>query len=105
MNIVGIKLVSGEDIISEVSNTPDGRLKLMDPVQLRLVPPQFAGAQPSMGFVPFPTYGEQKSGKTLVVEPLHVVYTYTPDEQIVTQYNSMFGSGIITPPIKQIITE
>jgi hypothetical protein len=41
----------------------------------------------------------------MVVEPLHVVYTYTPDEQIVTQYNSMFGSGIITPPTKKILTE
>jgi hypothetical protein len=100
-NVKGIKLVTGEEVISEVANMPDGRLVLKNPVQLRVVPPQLAGAQPSMGFVPFPSFGTQ--GEKVLVEPLHIVYTYTPDEQIVANYNQMFGSGIITPS-KQIIT-
>lgn len=100
-NIKGIKLVTGEEVISEFSNLPDGRFVLKNPVQLRVVPPQIAGGQPSMGFVPFPAFGQQS--EQILVEPLHIVYTYTPDEQIVANYSQMFGSGIITPS-KQIIT-
>ena len=100
-NIRGIKLVTGEEVISEVIIQPDGRFLLKNPVQLRMVPPQIAGSQPSMGFVPFPAFGSQ--GENIFVEPLHIVYNYTPDEQIVSNYNQMFGAGIITTS-KQIIT-
>jgi hypothetical protein len=100
-NIKGIKLVTGEEVISEITNMPDGRFVLKNPVQLRVVPPQIAGGQPSMGFVPFPNFGTQN--EKILIEPLHMVYTYTPDEQIVANYNQMFGSGILTPS-KQIIT-
>jgi hypothetical protein len=100
-NVKGIKLVTGEEVISEVVISQDGRFILKNPVQLRVVPPQIAGAQPSMGFVPFPNFGTPT--ENMLIEPLHIVYTYTPDEQIVANYNQMFGSGIITPS-KQIIT-
>jgi hypothetical protein len=100
MTIKGIKLVTGEEIIADVENSGDNRYKLTNAVQLRMVPPQVAGGQPSMGFVPFPTFGEQK--QSVIVEPLHVAYMYTPVEDIVSNYNQTFG-GIITPS-KQIIT-
>lgn len=103
MNIKGIKLVTGEDIIAQVMTMADGRLILKNPVQLRMVPPQIAGSQPSMGFVPFPNFAQQNKESSLTVEPLHVVYVYVPDENISENYNSMFGSGIVTPS-KQIIT-
>lgn len=100
MAIIGMKLVTGEEIIADVENSGDNRYKLTNAVQLRMVPPQVAGGSPSMGFVPFPAFGEQK--QDVLVEPLHVVYKYVPVEDIVTNYKQTFG-GIITPP-KQIIT-
>lgn len=100
MAIKGVKLVTGEEIVADVENSGDNRFKLTNAVQLRMVPPQVAGGQPSMGFMPFPAFGEQKS--TLLIEPLHVVYIYDPVEDIVTNYKQAFG-GIITPP-KQLIT-
>jgi hypothetical protein len=103
MNIQGIKLVTGEEVIADVSVTIEGQLRLKNPVQLRMVPPKVAGASPQMGFVPFPTFSQQKEGETILVEPLHVVYNYTPATDISDNYNQMFGSGIITPPT-QIIT-
>ncbi len=103
MNIQGIKLVTGEEVIADVSVTIEGQLLLKNPVQLRMVPPKVAGASPQMGFVPFPTFSQQKEGETILVEPLHVVYNYTPATDISDNYNQMFGSGIITPPT-QIIT-
>lgn len=103
MSIQGIKLVTGEEVIADVTNSGDNRYCLTNPVQMRVIPPQIPGGQPSMGFAPFPTFAVQKKDSQMFVEPLHVVYTYTPDEQIVANYNQMFGSGIITPS-KQIIT-
>lgn len=100
MAIKGMKLVTGEEIIADVENSGDNRFKLTNPVQLRVVPPQLAGGSPSMGFVPFPPFGEQK--QNVLIEPLHVVYTYDPVEDIISNYKQTFG-GILTPP-KQIIT-
>jgi hypothetical protein len=101
MAIKGIKLVTGEEVIADVENSGDNRYKLTNSVQIRLVPPQIAGSSPSMGFVPFPSFG--KENQSILVEPLHVVYLYDPVEDIVSNYKSMF-SGIITPSSKQIIT-
>ena len=103
MNIQGIKLVTGEEVIADVSLSNEGQLQLKNPVQLRMVPPKVAGAQPQMGFVPFPTFSQQKQDEVIFIEPLHVVYNYTPATDISDNYNQMFGSGIITPPT-QIIT-
>jgi len=103
MNIQGIKLVTGEEIIADVTVTSQGQLGLKNPVQLRMVPPKVAGASPQMGFVPFPAFSQQKQDEVILIEPLHVVYHYNPAQDISDNYNQMFGSGIITPPT-QIIT-
>lgn len=102
MNILGIKLVTGEEIISNVTITEDGRFKLENSVQLRMVPPQRPGGEPAMGFAPFPALSKQTRESFTIVEPIHIVYTYTPDDEIVTNYRAAF-SGIVTPT-KQIIT-
>ena len=101
MSILGIKLVTGEEVIAKVENSGDNRLKLNNPVMLRVVPPQIQGGPPSMGFVPFPAFGEP-NGQPVLIEPLHVVYTYTPVSDIVDNYNQ-WNTGIVTPS-KQIIT-
>lgn len=100
MAIQGIKLVTGEEIIADIENSGDNRFKLTNPVQLRMVPPQIAGGAPSMGFVPFPAFGE--NDKPILIEPLHAVYTYTPVSDIIDNYKQL-NSGIVTPS-KQIIT-
>lgn len=101
MTIKGVKLVSGEEVIADIENSGDNRYKLTNPVQLRVVPPSVAGAPPSMGFVPFPSFGKENG--SIIIEPLHVVYVYEPVEDIVSNYKSFF-SGILTPSSKQIIT-
>jgi|LakMenE18May11ns_1017448.scaffolds.fasta_scaffold9956455_3 hypothetical protein len=102
MNILGIKLVTGEEIVADVTFTEDGRFKLTNSVQLRLMPPQRPGTEPSMGFAPFPALAKQGKDVTTVIEPLHIVYTYEPEDVIIDNYRAAF-SGIVTPT-KQIIT-
>jgi hypothetical protein len=101
MNILGIKLVTGEEVIADTIRLQDGRLSLKNAVQLRMTPPQIAGGQPGLGFTPFPTFSIQN--ESVMIEPIHVVYSYNPDESITHNCKQMFGSGIITPS-KQIIT-
>ena len=97
--IKGFKLVTGEEVIAETENSGDNRFKLINPVQLKIMPPQVAGGQPSMGFVPFPAFAEMN--QPIIIEPLHVVYNYDPAEEILFNYKKTFG-GILTPP-KQLI--
>ena len=53
---------------------------------------------------PWPMYaGEHKDFK-MVVELLHVIYAYVPHQDIISQYNQLFGTGIMVPSTKQIIT-
>ena len=101
--ILGLKLVTGEDLLAKVGQTSDNQWILSNPVQLRMVPSQIAGSQPSIGFVPFPSLAQQKVDAVTIIDGAHVVYSYIPDEQITSQYNSIFGSGIVTAS-KQIIT-
>jgi len=99
----GIKLVTGEDLLAKTGQTSDNQWILSNPVQLRMIPSQIAGSQPSIGFVPFPSLAKQKTDSITIIDGSHVVYSYEPDEQITSQYNSIFGSGIVTAS-KQIIT-
>jgi hypothetical protein len=93
MNIKGFKLVTGEEVISEASISNDGRAILKNPMQLRVVPPKINGAPPSMGFVPFPAFADQSKEVVIAIEPLHIAYTYTPDQNIIENYNAMMSGG------------
>jgi hypothetical protein len=102
MNINGMKLVTGEDIIADVALHQDGRFLVKNAVELTLAPARVAGGPPTMGFTPFPPYAAQKKDPIIAIEPLHVVYYYTPDEDIVKNYEDMFNSA--STQTNQIIT-
>lgn len=93
MNIKGFKLVTGEEVISDSTISNDGRAILKNPMQLRVVPPKINGAPPSMGFVPFPAFADQSKEVVIVIEPLHIAYTYDPDSNIIENYNAMMSGG------------
>jgi hypothetical protein len=92
MTVMAIKLVTGEEIIGDASATPEGRISVSNAVTLRMFPSQIAGGQPSMGFQPFPTLAISRR-TPMMFEPLHVVYSYVPDEELVIEYNRMFEEG------------
>lgn len=100
MQILGIKLVTGEEIIATVKPTAQGQLQVSRMVHIKLLPAQIQGGPPSLGFAPWPEYAEE--GSTLLLEPLHVVYTYPVDKGILSEYNAMLGQE--TTPTKSIIT-
>ena len=100
MQVLGIKLVTGEEIIARTKPTAAGQLQVSDMVHIKLMPPQIQGGPPSLGFAPWPEYAEV--GSTILLEPLHIVYTYPVDNSILSEYNTMLGQETKSP--SQIIT-
>ena len=101
MDVIGLKLITGEDLLGEVESQSETEFVFVNPVGISIV--RGPDGQPSVGFTPFPLHAEQKSGTTVSIKKKHVVYDYVPAEDFITNYNQIFGTGIITPP-KQIIT-
>ena len=102
MKILALKLVTGEDVLGEVESESETELVLTNPVGIAVV--RGPDGKPSVGFAPFPIHAEQKTGATVALSKKNVVYSYVPAQDFVNNYNSIFGSGIVVPPTKTLIT-
>ena len=102
MKVFALKLSTGEDVLGEIESESETEFVLINPVGITVV--RGKDGQPSIGFSPFPLHGEQATGMTVALPKKHVVYSYTPAEDFISNYSQIFGSGLIVPPTKQIIT-
>jgi hypothetical protein len=102
MEILALKLITGEDVLGELESQSETEFVLVNPVGIAVV--RGRDGQPNVGFSPFPLHGEQKSGITISLAKKHIVYYYVPSEDFITNYNQIFGSNILLPQTKQIIT-
>jgi len=102
MEVIALKLITGEDVLGEMESRDEDSLVIVNPVGIAVV--RGKDGQPNVGFTPFPIHGEQKTGATIAFAKKNVVYSYTPAEDFISNYNQIFGSGIVVPPEKQIIT-
>ena len=102
MEILALRLITGEDVLCEVEAQSETEFVLVNPVGISVV--RGKDGQPNIGFTPFPLHSIQKTGTTLALAKKHVVYSYVPAEDFVSNYNQIFGSGLVVPPTKQIIT-
>ena len=101
MNILAFKLITGEDILSEVESESETEFVLVNPVGIAIV--RGKDGQPNVGFAPFPLHGVQKTGTTIAISKKNVVYSYEPAEDFKSNYDQIFGSGIVLPN-KTLIT-
>ena len=97
-----MKLVTGEEILGEIESESETEFVITNPVGIAIV--RSKDGQPSVGFAPFPLHAEQKTGATVAINKKSVVYSYVPAEDFVNNYNQIFGSGIVLPPQKSLIT-
>jgi len=81
-----VKLFNDEDIIAEVEEQ-EGGLKLTNAIRIVLTQ-QGAAMIPMNPFI---------KDKFVVIRSEFIVYTGTPDEEVVNAYNQKFGTGIILP--------
>jgi len=103
MKIITLKLVTNEEVLGEIESESETEYVLVNPVGIAIVRDPKTG-QPNVGFAPFPIHAEQKTGAIVAINKKSVVYSYQPADDFITNYNSIFGSGIVVPPSKQIIT-
>ena len=102
MKVLALKLITGEDLLGELESESETEFVIENPVGITIV--RGKDGMPNVGFSPFPLHGEQKTGSTIALSKKHVVYSYTPAEDFVSNYNQVFGSGIVLPQTQQIIT-
>ena len=102
MKILAFKLITGEDVLGEIESESETEFVLVNPVGITVVRNKQTG-EPQVGFSPFPIHSEQKTDATIAFAKKSVVYSYSPAEDFITNYNSIFGAGIIVPK-QQIIT-
>lgn len=101
MNLLVMKLVTGEDVFGEIESESETEFVIVNPVGIAVV--RGKDGQPNIGFAPFPLHAEQKTGATVAINKKSVVYSYVPAEDFINNYNQIFGSGIVLPS-KTLIT-
>jgi len=90
MNIKFIKLVTGEDVLSEIEGPGEsGCYILKNPV--RIMPTRDGG----IGMGPLNPFSK---GEKVTIPSEHVIFEDEPDDEIRNAYNAQFGSGIVVPP-------
>jgi hypothetical protein len=102
MKIITIKLITHEEVLGEVEKETLDTITLKNPVAISIV--RGKDGSPNVGFSPFPLHAEQKSEFTIDIDKRHIVYSYEPAEDFKSNYNQLFGSGIILPKQQSIIT-
>jgi len=89
-----IRIISGEEIITEVLDSGDGYLVIKNPL---VVIPQ----QGQVGFAPWATVIDTERPE-ISLDMKHVIYCVEVQPDVANRYNEIFGSNIITPD-KQLI--
>jgi len=103
MTIQVLKLTSNEEVLGDAELSLGGTYyTIKNPVGISIVRGKDGG--PNVGFSPFPLHAPQKKESSIDIPTSSVVYCYVPAEDFIDNYNQIFGSGLIVPKQKQIIT-
>lgn len=94
MKIKVLKLVTGEEIITQVKSEDENTITLVEP-QKFMISQEGVGSMPLM---------PMSKDKEYCILKNHVVLISEPDDDIKNVYNSKFGSGVVVPSPGVIIT-
>jgi hypothetical protein len=97
-NVKYIKLLNGEELIAEVV-TEDLKTVIRNPIRLVIMPSRNDPKNPQVGLAPWAEFSDDKE---IVLDRSHILAIMTPIQEIVNQYNSIFG-GIVAPSSKLIL--
>lgn len=100
-NLQIIRLVNGQEIITEVLEEDDTGIKVKNPVSIVVMPNKNDPQNPHIGLAPWAQFSEDKS---FVINKATVITTMKPIKEFINQYNSMFG-GIVLPPSNLVLPD
>lgn len=98
-NIKILKMISGEELLAEVTKETDTHLDVKNVVRVVIMPTANNPKNPTVGFAPWADFSDEKE---FTIHKAHVIVTMKPITEFANQYNSMFG-GIVAPSSKLII--
>ena len=93
MTVKLIRMWSGEDVIADITKEDTDSITITDPIVA--VPSQ------KQGQIAFAPWSPLLQKVKLEVTKKYVVYMANPQEEIIEQYNSMFGK--LSTPTKKLI--
>jgi len=99
MNIKYLKLVTGEELVTEwIEDKHDSvEVKLKNPLGILM-------SQTEKGFnIQLVPYGSMAQNEEIMVNYKNIVFTAEPETKLRNQYESITGQ-VITPPTPQIVT-
>ena len=96
MTIKALKLVSGEELVVEITEETTTDLTFKNPVACVM---QRSEKGPVLGFMPWMQAGDGP----FVVNKDKIVTTCEVAQEVKNGYNQIFGAGIVVPP-QQLIT-
>jgi hypothetical protein len=99
-NLKLIRLISGEELMSEVTAETDTVISIKNPVRVVLMPNKVDPKTPTVGFAPWVEFSEEKD---FTIHKAHVIVTMKPVQEFINQYNSMFGGIVSVPTTKLLI--
>jgi hypothetical protein len=100
MNVKIVRLVTGEDIMGEVTDSSATMpISIKDPVRVVVLPNKLDPKTPQVGFAPWAEFSDDKS---FSIDKSKIVCIMTPIKEFVQQYKTMFG-GIIPAPQSKLI--
>ena len=96
MNVVGLKLITGEEIICEVSYKNDESFFVKNPVTV--MPIHNTDIQKNtMMFIPYPTICDFETDGNVEILRNHVICVFEPEKILKENYDKIYGSGIVVP--------
>ena len=97
MNIKYLKLVTGEELITEYIDSGESVVTLKNTLGILM-------SQTDKGFnIQLVPYGSMADKETILVNHKNIVFTAEPEQKLRNQYESITGQ-VITPPEAKIIT-
>ncbi len=101
MAIKILRLISGEEVLGEVDHDKENETyTINDPVVLRWMPSKDNPEKPTLNILSLVPHSEDD---VVTIKAQHVLWGIVPLEELVNEYNTVYGSGIITPPRKELI--
>jgi hypothetical protein len=96
-NIQIVRLVSGEEIIANVTSVNDGdSVNLKDPAVLLPTP------EGKLMFAKWLPYAEFKDTGITILNK-HVVFTVPPQKELEDHYTTVIVGGLFVPPAKSVV--
>jgi hypothetical protein len=93
-NIKILKLITGEELLAEVSdNVVSDKILIKNAVRIVVMPNKLDPKTPNVGFAPWADFSDDK---TVTLDKSHIIAIMSPIKEFVNQYNSMFG-GLVVP--------